>query len=82
MYRNYSDSVHRLGTPVADVCDFYGLPAPAHGELPVASWIASTLGRTPIVGDEVQLGPATLVIRSMKGDTIRLVGLKLPPESH
>jgi cell volume regulation protein A len=75
----FGDFVLDGATPVADVCEFYGLPPPAQGGRPVGEWMASALGRTPIVGDEVRLGPATLVIRSMKGDAIRLVGLKLPP---
>lgn len=76
----FGDFVLDGATPVAEVCEFYGLPTPAQGGRPLGEWIAATLGRTPIVGDELALGPATLVIRGMKGDAIRLVGLKLPPE--
>ena len=76
----FGDFVLDGAMPLGAVCEFYGLPAPADAGRPLGVWIASVLGRTPIVGDQVQLGPATLVIRGMEGDAIGRVGLKLPSD--
>jgi cell volume regulation protein A len=64
--------------PVAQVCDFYGMPAPPHAELPLAEWIAESLRRPPVVGDSVPLGSATLVVRNVRDGRICGVGLGLP----
>ncbi len=64
--------------PVEQVCDFYGLPAPAQAGLPLAEWIAVSLRRPPVVGDSVPLGTATLVVRDVRDGRISAVGLGLP----
>jgi cell volume regulation protein A len=64
--------------PVAQVCDFYGMPAPPHAELQLAEWIAESLRRPPVVGDSVPLGSATLVVRNVRDGRICGVGLGLP----
>jgi potassium/hydrogen antiporter len=64
--------------PVGQVCDFYGLPAPAQAELPLAEWIADSLRRPPVAGDSVPLGGATLVVRGVREGRISAVGLGLP----
>jgi potassium/hydrogen antiporter len=64
--------------PVGQVCVFYGLPAPAQAELPLAEWIADSLRRPPVTGDSVPLGSATLVVRGVHEGRICAVGLGLP----
>lgn len=63
--------------PVADICQFYGLPAPADGVRPLADWLAHAIGRPPVVGDRVPLGHATLIVRTLAGSRITAVGLAL-----
>lgn len=74
----FGDFVLDASTPLKNVCEFYDLPAPEQADVPLGAWLVSTLGRTPIPGDHVQLGAATLVIRGMSGGDVTLVGLKLP----
>ena len=74
----FGDFVLDPSTPVGAVCEFYGLAAPSRADLGLGPWMSSALGRTPIVGDEVPLGAATLVIRGMADGDITLLGLKLP----
>lgn len=74
----FGDFVLDGASPVGAVCRFYGLPAPPDGDLALGPWMASALGRTPIVGDEVPLGAATLVIRAMVEGQITRAGLRLP----
>lgn len=67
--------------PIGPLCEFYGLAAPpVDPQTPLAEWMARSLGGTPIVGDELRTGGATLVVRSMKDGRIARVGLKLPAE--
>ena len=63
--------------PVGELCDFYGLPAPPHADLPLADWIAEQLRRPPVAGDSVALGSATLVVRDLRKGRISAVGLGL-----
>ena len=66
------------GLPLALVCDFYNLPAPADAQRSVADWLAAELRRPPVAGDSVALGPATLVVRELQDGRIVRVGLGLP----
>lgn len=74
----FGDFVIDACTPVKSLCEFYELPEPANSSMPLGIWLASVLGRTPILGDHVQLGAATLIIRGIDGGNVTLVGLKLP----
>lgn len=76
----FGDFVLDPATPVAALCEVYGLPVPPGSDRPLGAWIVSALGRTPIVGDQVQLGAATLVIRGMSDGDVTVVGLKLPAQ--
>lgn len=76
----FGDFVLDGSAPLGPMCDFYGLPVPAGAEIPLGEWMSRRLGRAPIVGDQLQLGGATLVVRGMQGHQIALVGLKLPAE--
>jgi potassium/hydrogen antiporter len=64
--------------PVAQVCDFYGLPTPEQAQLPLADWIVESLRRPPVAGDSVCLGSATLVVRDVHEGRICAIGLGLP----
>jgi potassium/hydrogen antiporter len=64
-------------TPVASVCEFYGLPAPADAMLPLGAWMAAELQRPPVAGDRVRLGSATLVVRDLSDGRIASIGLGL-----
>ncbi len=76
----YGDFALDGSAPLADVCAFYGLPAP-RGAAPGESlerWIAQALNRPPVVGDRVTLGGAQLSVRAMDGARVLIVGLRLP----
>jgi cell volume regulation protein A len=64
--------------PLATVCEFYGLPAPADAALPLGEWMAAALRRPPVAGDSLALGSATLVVRELHAGRISRVGLGLP----
>lgn len=66
-------------TPVAAVCEFYGLPPPAHAQTQtrLADWMAAELRRPPVPGDSLRLGPATLVVRDVRAGRISAVGMGL-----
>ena len=49
----------------------------ADSQQSLASYIASRLPNHPVVGDRVKIGPVTLVVKAMQGDTIIRVGLKI-----
>lgn len=66
------------GTPVADVCQFYGLTPPPDAHLPLDAWMAQAFRRPLVVGDHVLLDGAELCVRIMDGPRVRTVGLKLP----
>jgi cell volume regulation protein A len=74
----FGDFVLDASTPVKSLCEFYDLPEPPDSDAPLGTWLTSVLGRTPIVGDHVQLGAATLVIRGMSGGEVSHVGMKFP----
>ena len=67
--------------PIGSLCSFYGLPAPDTPESPVAAWLASALGRPPVVGDSLRFGHAQLSVRAMDGPRITAVGLRLEAET-
>ncbi|MBU6259141.1 MAG: potassium/proton antiporter [Burkholderiales bacterium] len=63
--------------PIGSICGFYGLPVPPEPDRPVAAWLATALGRPPVVGDHLRIGHADLSVRAMEGPRITAVGLKL-----
>lgn len=64
-------------TPVALVCEFYGLPVPPHAGLSLCDWMRAELRRPPVVGDCVRLGPAMLAVRELRDGRITRIGLGL-----
>ena len=64
-------------TPVAAVCEFYGLPVPPNAELSLCDWMRAELRRPPVAGDCVRLGPAMLAVRELQDGRIASVGLGL-----
>jgi len=70
-------------TPVAAVCEFYGLPVPPHAtqdaELSLCDWMRAELRRPPVVGDCVRLGPAMLAVRELQDGRITRIGFGLLP---
>jgi potassium/hydrogen antiporter len=64
-------------TPLQAICAFYGLPAPAAADQPLGDWMEAELRRPPVVGDEVHIGPAMLVVRELREGHIVRVGLGL-----
>ncbi len=65
------------GVQVGQVCAFYGLPSPTDASQTLADWMGAELRRPPVVGDEVQLGSATLVVRAIRNGQIDAIGLGL-----
>lgn len=49
----------------------------ADSQQSLADYVASRLPNHPVVGDRVKIGPVTLVVKAMQGDTIIRVGLKI-----
>ena len=67
---------------LADVGGFYGLPVRARdGPLTLAEHFAHRYEHTIEVGDEVRLGPVTLVARELGDDGVAKVGLKIDRSS-
>jgi potassium/hydrogen antiporter len=64
-------------TPLQAICAFYGLPAPAAADQALGDWMEAELRRPPVVGDEVHIGPAMLVVRELREGHIVRVGLGL-----
>lgn len=46
-------------------------------EQSLADYVATHLPNHPVVGDRVRIGPVTLVVKAMQGDTVIRVGLKI-----
>lgn len=60
----------------------YGLDFPEdEGELTLDQWIRRELNAHPVVGDRLKLNGLELVVRTIAGDRILQVGLKLPSPS-
>ncbi|MGE0659721.1 MAG: potassium/proton antiporter [Reyranellaceae bacterium] len=78
------DFVFSAATPAATLSDLYGLPVAATDrELALGDLMRRRLGRKPVVGDRVEIGPAQLVVSELDGDRIAKIGLflqrKRPP---
>jgi len=74
----FGDFTLQANVSIADLCDFYGLKAPADAQLPVDLWLAKALKRPLVVGDRAPLDYAELSVRSMVDGEVTTVGLKLP----
>nr|MCU0761889.1 potassium/proton antiporter [Hydrogenophaga sp.] len=73
----YGDFVLDATTPMESLCAFYGLPVPAESQQSVGRWLRYELNRPPVEGDSAQLGSAEISVRSMEGERIKQVGIKL-----
>lgn len=73
----FGDFVLDGGTPLADLCSFYGLPLPEEGPRDLAGWLAWRLGRPPVVGDTTEWAGAQFSVRALDGGRIARVGLRL-----
>lgn len=73
----FGDFVIEAATPMIDICDFYGLPVPGESDQSVGHWLRNALDRPPVEGDSARLGPAELSVRSMNGQRIKQIGIKL-----
>ncbi len=78
------DFVFSSATPAATLATLYGLPVPAGDrDLALGDLMRRRLGRKPVVGDRVEIGPAQLVVSELDGDRIVKIGLflqrKRPP---
>ena len=73
----FGDFVIDAATPLLDFCAFYGLPVPSESDQSAGHWLRGELNRPPVVGDSATLGKAELSVRSMKGQRIQQIGIKL-----
>lgn len=65
-------------SPAADLAVSYGLTlSPSQREASVGELITREKGRRCVVGDRIALGPVSLTVKSMDGNRITSVGLKL-----
>lgn len=79
MFGEFSFDAH---VRLADVGGFYGLPVRVRdGPLTLAEHFAHRYEHTIEVGDEVRLGPVTLVARELSDDGVAKVGLKIDRRS-
>jgi len=74
----FGDFVIDAATPLPDLCAFYGLPLPEDGPREVGRWLAWRLGRPPVVGDTTEWGGARFSVRTLAGEQVGRVGLRLP----
>jgi cell volume regulation protein A len=73
----FGDFVLDASTPLETLCSFYGLPVPAESQQSVGRWLRQELNRPPVEGDSAQLGHAEISVRSMDGERIQQIGIKL-----
>jgi cell volume regulation protein A len=79
----FGDFVLNGDALLGDVEQVYGIE---FDELPpdlsLAECFAQRTKGHPVIGDQVALGPVTLVVRSMNGDTVAKVGLKMDAQQN
>lgn len=75
----YGDFVIDASATMMDLCTFYGLPVPGESDQSAGHWLRDELDRPPVEGDSTTLGKAELSVRSMDGQRIRQIGIKLGP---
>lgn len=74
----YGEFVLKPDARVRDLISTYGVPVDdTELDLSLAGLLSYRLGKHPVVGDRIHLGPLRLTIRQMDGDTILAIGLKL-----
>ena len=73
----FGDFVINATTPLLEICTFYDLPVPSESDQSAGQWLRSELDRPPVVGDSATLGKAELSVRSMNGQRIQQIGIKL-----
>ncbi|HEX5737245.1 MAG TPA: potassium/proton antiporter [Hydrogenophaga sp.] len=73
----FGDFVLEASTPLENLCAFYGLPLPGESQQSVGHWLRQELNRPPVEGDSALLGHAEISVRSMDGERIQRVGIKL-----
>jgi len=73
----FGDFVIDAATPLPALCEFYGLPVPADGPRELGPWLAWRLGRPPVVGDATEWGGARFSVRTLVGEHIGRIGLRL-----
>jgi cell volume regulation protein A len=67
-------------SPLAPLCEFYGLPLPDTEGQQLGAWMTAQLHRPPVVGDTIDWGHATLSVRKLNPQGgIQTVGLGLNP---
>jgi cell volume regulation protein A len=79
----FGDFVLNGDALLGDVEQVYGIE---FDELPPDLSLAESFAQRtkghPVIGDQVALGPVTLVVRSMNGDTVAKVGLKMDSQQN
>jgi cell volume regulation protein A len=65
--------------PLADVLDFFQLPAPGHGGVSLGEWMTTTLARDPAVGEGIDWHGARFQVNTLQNGRITRVGLSLAP---
>lgn len=74
----FGDFVIDAEAPAVAFAATYGVPLnPGEETLTTAVMLLRRLGRRPVVGDRIELGPLELTVRTMEGRRIRSIGLKL-----
>jgi len=74
----YGEFVLKPDAQVSDLISSYGIRVDdAEVSLSLAGLLSRRLGKHPVVGDRIRLGPLRLTIRQMEGDDILAIGLKL-----
>ena len=73
----FGDFALQPEVPAADVCAFYGLPAPPPDAGTLAQWIERELKRPPVAGDGIDWGHAHFAVRTMDGARMARLGLLL-----
>lgn len=77
----FGDFVIDAATPLPALCEFYGLPVPADGPRELGPWLAWRLGRPPVVGDATEWGGARFSVRTLVGEHIGRIGLRLADDA-
>ena len=63
--------------PLAEVCRFLGLPAPAYAEATLGDWLTEALAKDPARGDDLEWHGARFKVLASDGDSIAQVEVSL-----
>lgn len=65
--------------PAQDVANFYGFTVDMEPGTKLGKWFKKTLGKPPVVGDQVEVSGWVFTVKSMDGKLVQKLGVKKAP---